>query len=135
MKFFAQIQNGKLIPEYNNDYEQMSKLRSGVTYSVEIKQPRNVQFHRKAFALFNLCYENQETFNNIDEMRAWLTMRAGWYKRVPTPTGEMFQPKSISFSSMDETEFSEYYNRVMDVICLWLDTDQETIAEQLVNFM
>ena len=135
MKFFAQISNGKLIPEYNSDYENMAKLRPGVSYSVEIKQPRNVQFHRKFFSLLSLAFDNQETFNNIEEMRSWLIMKAGYYKRVATPTGEMFQPESISFSSMDDIKFNEVYSRVLDVICGWLDTDQETIAEQLVNYM
>ena len=113
----------------------MSKLRPGVTYSVEIKQPRNIKFHRKFFSLINMAYDNQEAFNNIEELRAWVLMKAGYYKRVATPTGEMYQPESISFSSMDEIKFNEVYSRVLDVICHWLDTDKETIAEQLVNYM
>jgi hypothetical protein len=135
MKFFAQIQNGRLLPEYNSDYDKLSKLRPGVTYSVEIRQPRNVKFHRKFFSLINMAYDNQEAFNNIEELRAWVLMKAGYYKRVATPTGEMYQPESISFSSMDEIKFNEVYSRVLDVICHWLDTDKETIAEQLVNYM
>ena len=135
MKLYCHIKNGKIVPEYNSDYDKLAKLKPDTTYQIEIKQPRNVQFHRKFFSLLSLCYDNQETFNNIEEMRSWLIMKAGYYKRVATPTGEMFQPESISFSSMDDIKFNEVYSRVLDVVCNWLDTDQETIAEQLVNYM
>ncbi len=134
MKLHAQIHNNKLLPEYNSDHDKLKQIRPGVTYSVEIKQPRNLQFHRKFFSLLNLVYDNQEHFNNLDEMRAWLTMKAGFYKRVSTPTGEMYQPKSISFASMDDLQFNEFYNSVLDVVCEWLHISDEDVQEQLVNY-
>lgn len=135
MKFFAQIINNKLVPEYSSDYEKLGKLKSGITYSIEIKQPRNIDFHRKFFALINLTYNNQDHFNNIDEMRSWLIMKAGFYKRVQTPSGEMFQPESLSFSSMDELRFSEVYSRVLDQVCNWLKISDEDVQNEIVNFM
>lgn len=135
MKLYAHFQNGRLIPDYNNDHDKIGKLKPGVSYLVEIKQPRNIKFHRKYFALINLAFENQEHFDNPDDMRDYVTMRAGYYVRVNTPTGEYFKPKSIAFSSMDETEFEEVYNRSMDVICEMLDTTKDEIIENIVNFM
>ena len=135
MKFFAQIVNNKLLPEYPGDYDNLKKLKPGVTYLFELKQPRNIDFHRKFFALLNLTFENQEHFNNLDEMRAWLIMKAGYYKLVITPTGEMFQPLSISFSSMDNIEFSKLYSSVLDIICEWLNISDEDVQEQLINYM
>ena len=135
MEFYCQFKNAKLIPEFSTDYDKVAKLRPDTTYKVVITQPRNVGFHRRFFALLNLAFANQDSFINFDEMRAWLTMKAGFYKRVQTPTGEMFQPESISFASMDDIEFNEVYKRVMDVICNWLDLDDETIQVELINFM
>jgi hypothetical protein len=135
MKFFAQIVNNKILPEYNSDYDQLKKLKPGVTYSFEIKQPRNVKFHRKFFGLLNLAFDNQSAFNSFEEMRAWIIMKAGFYKRVVTPSGEMYQPESISFASMDDLQFAELYSRVMDVICNWLDISDEDVQEQLINYM
>lgn len=135
MKLFAQFKNGRIIPEYNTDYDKLAKIRPDTTYSVEIKQPRNVKFHRKYFALLNLAYANQNHFNNFDEMRAWLTMKSGFYKRVQTPSGEMFQPESISFASMDEIRFGEVYSKVLDSVCSWLDISEEDVRNELINFM
>ena len=135
MKLFAQVINNKIIPEYASDYDNLKKLKPGVTYSFEIKQPRNVQFHRKFFGLLNLTFDNQSNFKNVDEMRSWLIMRAGYYKRVITPSGEMFQTESISFASMDEIQFREIYSRVCDVICEWLDITDEDLQEQIVNYL
>jgi len=135
MKFFAQIVNNKILPEYNSDYDKLKKLKPGVTYSFDIKQPRNVGFHRKFFSLLNLAFDNQSAFNNFEEMRAWIIMKAGFYKRVVTPSGEMYQPESISFASMDDLQFAELYSRVMDVICNWLEISDEDVQEQLINYM
>jgi len=135
MQLYAQIKNGKIIPEYNSDYDKLAKLRNNETYRIEIKQPRNIAFHRKFFALVNMVYENQDLFNNPDELRYFLIMKAGYYKRVSTPTGEMFLPLSISFAKMDETEFSELYSRVLDVVCKFLDITKEDIQLEIVNYM
>ena len=135
MKLYAQITNGRILPEYNNDYDKLKKLRSGETYLVEIKQPRNIGFHRKYYALMNLAFDNQDHFDNLESMRKWLQMKAGYYTETITPTGVMFEPKSISFASMDELEFNELYQRVMDQVCWFLDTTQEDILENIVNFM
>lgn len=135
MKLYAQISNGRILPEYNNDFDKLKKLRSGETYLVEIKQPRNIGFHRKYMALINLVFENQEHFDNIDSMRHWLQMRAGYYVETVTPTGVMFEPKSISFANMDEIEFNELYGRVLDEVCKFLDISEEEVIENIVNFM
>jgi hypothetical protein len=135
MILYCQIKNGKIIPEYSTDYEKLGKIKPNQTYKIEIKQPRNLGYHRKFFALLNLAFQNQDNFNNMDEMRAWLIMKAGFYKRVVTPSGEMFQPESISFSQMDELKFNELYGRVMDQICLWLDLSGEDIQNEIANFL
>ena len=135
MKFWAQIGIGGIHPLHNSDDEELRKLKLNTDYKFTVTKPRNYEYHKKFFALLNLAYDNQEHFNNFDEMRAWLTMSAGFYKRVITPSGEMFQPESISFANKDEIEFNEIYQRVMDEICKWLDLTDEAIQEQVINFM
>lgn len=135
MNIYAQINNNRLTPVNDSDYQKLKKLKKDIVYKFEITAPRNYEFLKKYFALINLTYENQETFNNIDDMRDWLTMSAGFYRRVDTPTGEIFKPKSIAFASMSEFEFNEVYDRVLDKVCGWLKIDSETVQEQLINFM
>ena len=134
MKLHARIQNNRILPEYSSDYDQLKKLKKDETYVIEIKQPRNLRFHRKFFALLNLAFDNQDTFNNIEHLREWCIMKSGYYVRVATPEGEFFRPKSISFAKMDETEFSELYSKVLDTICNWLDISDEDLQNELVNY-
>jgi hypothetical protein len=135
VKFYAQIISGKILPEHDSDYEQFKKLRSGVTYRFEIVKERNYEFHKKFFALLNLAFLNQETFDSFDDFRSWAIMKAGYYKRIKTPGDDLFLPESISFSSMDELEFQELYSKIMDVICGFLDLSKEEIQREVVNFL
>ena len=112
-----------LVPFGDDDYEAKKKLKVGQTYTVEVRVARNVDFHRKYFALIAYAWE----FLNEQEVRAFKT-REGFRKSVEIAaghyepqyniaTGEFDHvPKSISFGSMDDAEFSDLYGRVKDVI-------------------
>ena len=112
-----------LIPYGDDDYEEKKKLKLGQTYSVEIKVARNLDFHRKYFALVAYAWEflnEQETskFKSKENFRKYLEMAAGHCDIIYHPRLQEFVevPKSISFGSMDNTAFSELYERVKDVI-------------------
>ncbi len=135
MEFYAQISNRKLIAEYDSDNERIKNLKHGVIYRFIVTSPRNVKFHRKFFALLNLCFQNQDRYNNFDHLRGVLIMKAGFYETVVTDKGTIYWPQSISFSNMDETVFEEVYNRVLDQVCIMLDTKEEDIINELLNFM
>jgi hypothetical protein len=120
---------------YNSDLENIKKLKEGVIYEVNIKKPRNIMFHRKFFALINLVFENQETFDNSNDLRYYLTMKAGFYKKVKTPNnGEMFIPKSLKFDKMDNVEFEEVYNGVIKVIEKELLITKQDILENIQEY-
>lgn len=137
MKFLVKKQFGKLVPVYNSDDEALKdcKLKEGEVYEVEIKRKRNIGFHRKYFALINLCFENQNQFEHIDDLRDYLTCKSGYYDRIPTPDGEMIRPKSISFAKMDDIEFDRLYQRTIDTICKFLQVEEGDILDELLNFM
>ena len=137
MKFLVKKQFGKLVPVYNSDAEALkaAKLKEGEVYEVEIKKKRNYQFHKKYFSLLNLCYDNQEQFESFDDLRAYLTCKAGYYKEVDTPKGKMILPLSISFAKMDEIEFEQLYSKTIDVICKFLDVEQDDLLAEIVEYM
>lgn len=123
MKLLAVNTPRGLVPLDDDDYEEKKKLKLGQTYSVEIKVARNVDFHRKYFALIAYAWEflnEQETarFKSKDNFRKYLEMAAGHCDVIYHPRLQEFVevPKSISFGSMDNTAFSELYERVKDVI-------------------
>ena len=133
--FLTKRTDGLFSPSYNSDYEAAKKIKPGDTVKAQIKKPRNVEFHRKFFALLNMAFENQDDFNNFDEFRAFMVMKAGYYKRVVTKTGEFYLPASISFGNMDQIEFEELYGKMLDAVGHFLDITREDIMQNLVDFM
>lgn len=133
--WFKKTLNG-LQPATRTDEEnlQACKFKLNEYYEGEFKKPRNSKFHRKFFALLNIAYENQNQFNNIDEFRAYVTMKSGFFKRVLTGDGEFIMPKSISFSKMDQTEFDFFYDQVFSFILTFLKCDDDDLLEQLKDF-
>lgn len=137
MKFLVKKHFGKLVPVYNSDADALkdAKLKDGEIFEVEIKKKRNYEFHKKYFALINLCFENQGTFDNLEDLRAFLTCKAGYYKRIETGSGEMILPLSISFSSMDEIEFNQLYHKTIDAICKFIDVEEKDLMNEIVNYI
>ena len=112
-----------LVPLGDDDYEQKRMLKVGQTYTVEVRVARNVDFHRKYFALISYAWEflnENETaaFRTKEGFRKSLEITAGHYEPVYDLETQSFihVPKSISFGSMDNAEFSLLYERVKDVI-------------------
>ena len=125
--------NGFLKPAYNSDYNAFSKIKPNEIIEIEYKKTRNIKFHRLFFALMNLAYENQEAYTILDVMRKDIIKHAGYYtERINAITGEITQePNSISFSSMEETEFNKLYTDCKTVIMNWLSIDNEQISEEI----
>ena len=112
-----------LVPFGDDDYEEKKKLKVGQTYSMEVKVVRNVDFHRKYFAMISYAWEylnevEVERFKTKDNFRKYLEITAGHCDVIFHPRLQEFVeiPKSISFSSMDNSSFSDLYDRVKDVI-------------------
>lgn len=108
---------------------------------VEYKRPRNVQFHRKFMALVNLVYDNQERYTNREALLTELKLQVGHYQEHVTLGGKLiYQPKSISFASMDDDEFSIFYAKVVDVVLRHFLTgmsedELNTMVDSLLGFI
>jgi hypothetical protein len=124
-----------LVPLYSSDLDEKRKLKIGETYQVEVKRPRNYQFHKKFFALLNIGWENTDVEMPFDTYRRWVTMRAGFYKVYHTPKGELYEPESIAFSNMDDDTFSEVYDRVLNIILKDTGADKPDVEMMLNDFL
>lgn len=186
-EIFLCKQGKALIPYTDSDAEAVSKLKNEQIYKADIVAPRNLQFHRKLFALLNLAYEywqpdsmvsevEKQTVSNLkkymahhgvtseaidalcygflqhleshrqeydtgkdfETFREYVTVKAGFFQTVVTPSGLRKVPKSISFAKMDEADFSNYYRQVLNVcwqLCLHrVFENQQQLAEQLLRF-
>jgi hypothetical protein len=137
MKFIVRRTLSGLTPVYNSDKESLMdcKLKLGEDYEVEIRKPRNYKFHKKYMALINLCFENQDRFTEIDDLRYYLTMKAGFVKKIDTGKGTMILPKSISFSKMDDIEFDKLYQKTILTVCDFLEIEEGDLLNEILNFM
>lgn len=99
-------------------------------------------------AVIALCSEFLMHLNNhrqtvsaersFDCFREYVTIRAGYFDTVITPSGLKRVAKSISYSSMDELTFADYYKQILNVcwqLCLHqVYQNKEQLAEQLLSF-
>ena len=108
---------GVLTPATDLEAEKLVKFKTGELYTVEIKNSRNIQFHRKAFAFFNYCFEHWAcgdehltTQAQFNVFRANLAVLAGYYDTFHSISGSVrVEAKSISFSAMSQEEFEHFY--------------------------
>jgi len=137
MKILVKKHFGRLIPLYDSDLDKLksAKLKEGETYEIEIVKKRNSLFHRKYFALLNLCFDNQDVFTEFDELRTYLTCKAGFYKQIETPNGFMIMPDSISFAKMEQVDFEDLYSKTIQAICNFIDIQEKDIIDEIVNYM
>lgn len=83
-------------------------MEPGETLAFSWREPRSPKFHRLFFVMLADLFDRQEQFADVDQLRAWLTVGAGYCEFVPGPTGRMVAlPKSIAWERMDDTEFRE----------------------------
>lgn len=106
--------------------EALKSFPLGAVVNVTMRQPRNAAHHRKAMALLQLVYDNQETYPSFDALLDDVKLKCGHYKKhvnykLDKETGEfvesvMFFPRSISFGSMDQSAFATFYDKMYDVV-------------------
>lgn len=127
--------NGTFKLAYNSDYELAKKIPLNEPIEFEYKRHRNLKFHRKYFALINLVFDNQEHFKHIDDLRAELTIEAGYFDYYFTLQGEeRKKAKSISFSAMGEDEFNLLYNTTVDTICKYFHFDKQSLVDEVSQY-
>lgn len=127
--------SGTIIPANDSDKERLKKFKAGEMFFADLVKPRNLKFHRKAFALFNMVFQNQEVYTNLEDLRHDLTIEAGYFTQGVNIHGELVKrAKSISFAHMDDLEFEEFYEAVLNTIVKYFHFDKESILENVIEF-
>ena len=117
--------------------EAMRKLAQGEVVRVELRRPRNPQFHRKFFALLQLVRDSTDAWPTVEALLVALKFEMGHVDRFRLSTGDEVQvPRSISFGSMDDHEFTSFYERALVTLAdmaggIESDHLREAVLEQL----
>lgn len=142
---------GVLVPCDPQAAEFIAKMKVGAGVRATVKQQRNVQFHRKYFALLNLAfdhwepteatYKGQVVGKNFDQFRNDVVCLAGFSEVAINMRGEVrVTAKSISFGSMSQDEFDGLYSATVNVVLRHILTNYtqgqlETVMDQLLGFL
>jgi hypothetical protein len=141
---------GGFIPEITlNEPDVFNRVKIGEVIKVEFSKPRNTDFHKKYFALLNIGYDAFEpraehkgvtVEKNFELFRKDVTIQAGFYTVTVNLNGELrLIAKSISFASMGEAEFTDLYEKTINVILQKVLTnytrpDLDHVVEQVIRF-
>lgn len=114
---------------YDKFIKKLKELRHGDTLGFSFFLPRDPASHRAYFRKLQILLERTEAFNDLDKLRAWLLLGAGYCDYVPGAQGLVAVPKSMAFDAMDQCEFAEL-NRKVDEF-LYTDHAQAILWPQL----
>lgn len=129
---------------YDDDYDAKKRLKLNEVYRVDIVKARNIDFHRKYFALINIGWEylneEQTKFFKYDRegFRKCVQIAAGYYNLTYSIKRKEWveESVSISFEKMDDLEFHDLYNKVRDVIFSLIEgnVSEEEFLYNLADF-
>jgi hypothetical protein len=106
-----------LLPFDETARETLARIQNGSYVTAEPKVPRNPKSHRLFFALMNLILHNQSYYKTLDQVIAVFKVACGHADLIVLKNGDhTWIPKSISYASMDDIEFSKFLDRAIDVV-------------------
>lgn len=129
-----------LSPYTDEDVIELRRVGIGDILQAKALDQRNVQHHRKFFALIRVVYDNMPEqfdshFPTQDDLRHELIKRAGFYKEYIDLKGKkQYRAESISFDSMGQKRFDDLYNRVLDVVVQWFLFDRDVLEGEIMQF-
>ncbi len=96
----------------------MRKIAINEVVMVEMKRPRNLQWHKKTFALFNLLYQNQTRYPTMDDLRSALLVHVGFCTEIKMRDDRtVYVPKSLAFSKLDQEGFEQLWDSLVKMAC------------------
>lgn len=121
-----------LVPACRDAEEWLGKTKLHQGVLIDPRRPRNIQHHRKLFALLNLAVDNWPGDEpiTVEGLLGAIKLSVGHYETVVTAKGEYRIPKSINFESMDQEQFTPFYDRAIEIISRVLGVDISTLEQE-----
>ena len=97
--------------------EALESIREKETVTAAIRRSRNPAHHRKLFALLQVIFPHQKQYATVADLLNALKVATGYFETGMTLEGIPYMtPKSISFASMAQTPFEQWYDRAVEII-------------------
>jgi hypothetical protein len=113
---------GKLKPINDDAMEILRGVGQGEIVEVDILRPRNTKHNAYFFATMKMVWDNADhsRWESMDVLIQEAKIQTGHYDRRDIISGgetfKVITPRSMSYGAMDENEFSEFHQRVLDWI-------------------
>lgn len=130
--------NGGLFPGDAEAGVAFAKMKDGAGYLVSLHRPRNLMHHRKLFALLNLVQDNTDRWPTVETLLDDLKISTGLFEtRVNAVTGIPYVvAKSISFASMTQDEFEQWFDKAVDLISKQvLEMDRDYLLAEIDDIL
>ena len=125
-----------LVPNCPDAEEWLKKTRLEQGVLIDPRRPRNINHHRKFFALLNLAVDNWPELpdgSTISQksLLGLIKIKTGHADPVQGADGNIhYIPHSINFESMSQDEFDPFYEKAIQLIALALGVDAETLDKE-----
>jgi hypothetical protein len=108
----------RLVPADKLSEDELMAIDGSKEFDCKIWQKRNSDHHRKYFALVNAIFPHQKGWPTTKALHDQLKMAVGFsYEAKDMKTGEVrTYPDSIAFDRLDQQEFEQVYERIVEVI-------------------
>lgn len=99
--------------------ERLTAIRAkpGDILRADIVRPRSGPHHRWFMALLKTVSDAMGGEWTPENLRLWLKLKAGFVEVYEIDGKTIIKPRSMSFASMKQDEFSEVSQRMIDLIC------------------
>jgi hypothetical protein len=118
--------------------EALESIREKETVTAAIRRNRNPAHHRKLWALIATVFPHQQQYATQQDLLNALKVATGYFETGKTIDGIPFMiPKSISYASMSQTPFEQWYDRVVDVILTRIlpSVNRDELVDQVANIL
>jgi hypothetical protein len=120
-----------LVPYGEVAESEFDKIPSKEPVIVAIHQPRHPEHHAKLWAILTKVAQFDPTFGTAEAVLVWLKLKMPNMHHVYRFRGEqlVIVPKSISFASMDQITFRQFYDEAMQLLAERLGCDPEELLD------
>lgn len=141
------VQNNTFVPAWDSDFEEMKKFKENEMLEVKVSRKRNVNHHRKYFAMLTEVVNNApdgigfetrkgDVFfaHTTEQLLKLLKFLMNMYEYKVQPDGDkQIEYDSINFSSMSQDEFEEFYDTSIRIVCnqILVGTDVEDFKNHI----
>lgn len=108
----------RLVPVDHLSADLLRNFAQGKALRVTVVEPRNIKHHRMYWALVAAIFPHQKAYATADDLHDALKLACGYFDMVRNPlTGRKYpKTRSIAFDKMDQAQFSEFFNRAVEVV-------------------